>query len=397
MRSSWRAIVAVGAALAGAGAVHAAANLRHLRRPVAPGGPVAAAVAVLIPARDEAGRIGATVASALAQHNVPALTVTVLDDASGDGTAAVARAAGAGDPRLTVRSETVDPPPGWLGKPFACQRLADAASGEVLVFLDADVVLEPDAIAAAIGTLRATQADFVSPWPQQVSRGALARLVQPMQQWSWATTLPVPLVAESRRASLAAANGQFLVIRNDAYRAVGGHRAVADCVLEDIELARAMKRAGRRTVLCDGSELASCRMYDSAAELRAGYRKSLWAAFGPRSAPLWLRAGSAVGAWSLLAAAYLVPPAAVLVGPDTATRALGLIGYTAGVANRAVVARRTGSAVWPDSAAHPLSILLFIGLSADSLAAHARGRTRWKGRPVTAQAAADPGAPHTYA
>ena len=314
---------------------------------------------------------------------VPDLTVTVLDDASGDDTTAAARRAGADDPRLRVRREDGDPPLGWLGKPFACQRLADAADGSVLVFLDADVVLDPDAVSAGVAALRSDGADFGSLWPRQLADGLLPRLVQPLQQWSWATTLPLHNAARSSRPSLAAANGQFLIVTRDAYRAIGGHAAVADCVLEDIELARAMKRAGRRTALWDGSALASCRMYDTSAALREGYRKSLWAAFGPRGAPLLVRTAAALGAWCVLGLAYLVPPAAVVVGPGRGIRLIGLVGCAAATGNRAAVAGRTGSSVWPDSAGHAASIALLIALSADSLVAHAMGRTRWKGRPVT--------------
>lgn len=382
MSRAWHLLVAAGSGLAVAGAAHAAVNLRKLRRPEPPAAPIRHPVDVLIPARDEAHRIAGTIESVLAQRDVPDLRVHVLDDASSDGTAEVVLRTAAADPRLVLHRATEHPPPGWLGKPFACQRLADASDAEVMVFLDADVVLAPDAVAAAVAALHATGTDFASPWPRQLSCGALARVVQPMQQWSWATTLPLGLVQTSPRPSLSAANGQFLVIRREAYHSVGGHRAVAGCVLEDIELARAMKRGGRRTALWNGSGLASCRMYDSAAELRAGYRKSLWAAFGGGGT----RTVAAVGAWTLLGLAYLIPPAAALLGPSGTVRAIGAIGTAAATLNRAMVARATGSPVWPDSLAHPVSVAAFIAMSADSLIAHARGTTEWKGRPVHAPA-----------
>jgi hypothetical protein len=381
---AWRLLAATGSALAVAGLAHAARNLHDLHRPAPPEQPIADPVAVLVPARDEAHRVAATVTAVLAQHDVPHLQVVVLDDASTDGTSAVAAQAGAGDARLQIIRGDSDPPAGWLGKPYACQRLADTVTAPTLVFLDADVVLAPGAVAAAVAALRSSSASFGSVWPRQLADGILQRLIQPLQQWSWATTLPLRAAARSRRPSLAAANGQFLVIDRQAYLDIGGHAAVADCVLEDIELARAMKRAGHRTGLWDGSELAACRMYDTPAELLAGYRKSLWAAFGPRGAPLTLRAAAAGGAWAMLGAAAVVPPIALAVGPDRATRLIGLLGYAAGVGNRALVARRTGSPVWPDSAAHPASVAALIVLSADSLIAHAAGRTSWKGRSVAA-------------
>lgn len=380
--SAWRALVATGTLLAVAGTAHALLNLRYLRRPE-PAGPVPERVSVLIPARDEASRISATLRSAIAQQDAPDLEILVLDDGSSDGTADVAAAAADGDPRLRIdREPDTAPPPGWLGKPWACQRLASRATGGLLVFLDADVVLAPTAIAAAAAQLRADQADLGSPWPRQDAVGALARLVQPLQQWSWVTTLPLRAAARSRRASLAAANGQFLIIDRRSYWAIGGHAAVRDKVLEDIELARAMKSAGRRAALWDGSDLATCRMYNDAGELRAGYRKSLWAAFGPADAPQAVRAAAAAVALGGLALSAVVPPVAAVIGPDRPTRALGLIGYAAAVAGRAAVASRTGSPVWPDSAAHPASIVALAVLAADSQVARARGRTTWKGRSV---------------
>ena len=113
-------------------------------------------------------------------------------------------------------------------------------------------------------------------------RAALAeRLVQPLVPWLWATTLPLRLAERSPRPSLAAANGQFLVLTR-ARRTSGpaGHAAVRGEVLEDIALLRAVKRSGGRGGPIDGSRLAACRMYDGWPALRDGYAKSLWAAVG---------------------------------------------------------------------------------------------------------------------
>lgn len=380
----WRTLVAAGSAIAVAGAAHAAWNLRSLRRPAPPQQPVADRVAVLIPARDEARRVGPVLAGVLAQQDVPELTVTVLDDASSDGTAEVVGQYLA-DPRLHLLSGTGEPPAGWLGKPWACQRLAQspqARRADVLVLLDADVHLAPGAVAAAVSELRRSGVAMASPWPEQVATGALGRLVQPLQQWSWATTLPLARLEQTARPSMAAANGQFLVIDRAAYDEVGGHAAVAGIVLEDIALARAFRRTGRPTGTWDGSRLARCRMYEDAAQLRQGYRKSLWAAFGPPGSPPAVRAGATAAALGLLAAVYLVPPAAAVVGPDRATRMIGAVGTVAAAVNRALVAGATGSPVLPDSLAHPVSVAVLAGMVVDSHIARLRGTATWKGRPV---------------
>lgn len=343
-------------------------NLRSLRVPSRRPPAVAGPVSVLVPARDEAGRIGATVRSVLAQTGVPGLELLVLDDGSADGTAGVVRRVGAGDPRLRVLTGT-PPPPGVLGKPHACAQLAAAATGRALVFVDADVELAPHAVAAAVAVLRGAGLDLLSPWPRQLARGVGPRLVQPLLSWSWMVTLPLRRAERSSRPSMVAANGQFLVVDAAALRRAGGFAATAGEVLDDLALARAVKRSGGRVGVADGSELASCRMYEGWDDLSAGYRKSLWAAFGP-PAP-----SAAVAA--ALALVYVLPPLAALRG----SRA-GLVGYVAAVASRLVAARRSAGGPWPDALAHPVSIAALLVLWARSWAGHRRGSLRWKGRTV---------------
>ncbi|SHN67498.1 Glycosyltransferase, catalytic subunit of cellulose synthase and poly-beta-1,6-N-acetylglucosamine synthase [Geodermatophilus obscurus] len=355
-----------------AGALHAAVNVALVRRPPAGPPPVRRPVTVVLPVRDEEAQIGGCLTAVLAQQGVPDLRVVVVDDGSTDGTADVVRSVA--DPRVCLVA-IADPPRGWLGKPHACA--TGAATGEetddgVLVFLDADVRLFPDAVAGAVAVLDAHGLDLVSPWPRPVTATAAERLVQPLGPWLWITTLPVRLAERSRRPSLTAANGQFLVVRRSAYARAGGHGAVRGEVIEDVALARAVKRAGGRAVPVDGSRLAACRMYDGWPALRAGYAKSLWASVG--GSP-----GASVAVAAGLTAVWVLPALAALRG----SRA-GLVGYAAGVAGRAVSAAATGSRIWPDSLAHPLSMLLFDVLLAGSVAGRRRGTLSWRGRPLGA-------------
>jgi hypothetical protein len=358
------------AGLSVAGALHAAVNIRLLRRPVVPAPAVTGRVAVVLPVRDEATQVADCLAAVLDQRGVPELWVVVVDDGSTDGTAE--RVAAVGDPRVQLLRGT-PPGPGWLGKPNACaQGAAAAGDADVLVFLDADVRLMPDALASAVALLRAHDLDLVSPWPRQLAGSRAERLVQPLQQWLWATLLPLRLAERSPRPSLAAANGQFLVVRAAAYARAGGHAAVRGEVIEDVALLRAVKAAGGRGVVVDGSTLAACRMYDDWPGVRDGYAKSLWSAVGGRPAA----AAAAAGA---LSAVWLLPPLAALTG----SRA-GLAGYAAGVAGRAVTAAGTGGRVWPDALAHPVSVLLLDVLVARSLRGRRRGDLQWRGRVLAA-------------
>jgi hypothetical protein len=343
-------------------AAHAAVNARLLRTPSARATRLRASV--LLPVRDEALRVGPCLTALLAQEGVD-LEVVVLDDGSTDGTADVVRRTAAGDARVRLLAGR-PLPAGWLGKPHACQQLADAAgpASDVLVFVDADVVLAPHAVAATVALLDETGLDLVSPYPRQEAPGA-TRLVQPLLQWSWLTFLPLRLAERSPRPSLSAANGQLLAVRREVYQRAGGHAAVRTSVVEDVALLQAVKRAGGTGGVVDGTALATTRMYGSWDELVAGYEKSAW------SVPL--------PALAVLAALYLVPPAAALAG----SRA-GLAGWAAAVTGRVVAARRTGGRALPDALAHPVSVGTLLWLAGRSRRARRAGRLTWKGRTVAA-------------
>jgi hypothetical protein len=363
------ALVVTGSALACVGTLHQLVNQRRLRRPPQHPPAVTAAVSLLVPARDEAHRITPTIRSLSAQRGLAEAEIVVLDDRSTDGTADVVRRAAGGDPRLRVLTGN-PPPPGWLGKPHACAQLASAAAGEILVYVDADVVLSPDAVAAAVAVLRGPHPlDLLSPWPRQIAAGGLGRLVQPLLAWSWLTTLPLRLAERSPRPSMAVANGQFLLVEADALARAGGWESVAGNVLDDIGLARAVRAAGGRTGVADGSALAVCRMYATGRELRDGYRKSLWAAFGSPAGAL------AVG--TALAVVYVLPATAAVTGSR-----IGAVGYAAAVAGRVSAARWCSGRFGWDAAAHPLSVLALLCLLVSSWVGRTRGSLRWKGRAV---------------
>ncbi len=360
------------AATAVALTAHTVVNLALLRTPTAT--LADEPVAVLLPVRDEVHRLEPALRSLIAALDAYPGTarLLVLDDESTDGTAALVRRVVGRDQRVTLLSGAPRPA-GWLGKPWACQKLADAAEAAddtdaaVLVFVDADVVLQQHAVAATVAQLRDLRLDLVSPYPRQVAVTAAERLVQPLLQWSWLTTLPLRLAERSRRPSLGAANGQLLAVDAATYRRAGGHAAVRADVLDDLALLRAVKAVGGRGTVTDGTHLATCRMYDGWPDLRDGYTKSLWTAFGSPA--------GAVATVGFLGAVYVWPPLAAVRG----SRA-GAVGYAAGVMGRALVAGRTGGRVWPDSLGHPASVLVLGWLTGRSLLGRRRGTLRWKGR-----------------
>jgi glycosyltransferase involved in cell wall biosynthesis len=368
-----RTLVTLGSALAMGLAAHTIWNLRQLRTPDPGSPPVKESVSVLIPARNEAAHVGTTVRSLLEQDGIENLHITVLDDASSDNTAEVL--AEIDDDRLTVISAPDEPlPAGWLGKPWACSRVREHAHGSVLVFADADVLFQPWALRAAIGELRSSGVSLIAPYPQQIAETWLERLVQPLVTWSWVATMPLTWAEKSLRPSLSAANGQFLVFDAATYDHIGGHRAVAGEVIEDVALMRALKRAGFHTATVDGSHLATCRMYEGTHEVIDGYTKSLWNAF---NGPL-----GSLGVNALLFLSGIVPYTALIFARDRRTKAIGAAGYVATVVSRSAVAMRTGERVIPDVLAHPTSIAAFHVLNVWSWIRHVRGTNTWKGRSV---------------
>ncbi|MCJ0903773.1 glycosyltransferase family 2 protein [Rhodococcus sp. ARC_M6] len=348
---------------------------------VGPPDPIFERVTAIIPARNEETRLPNLIDDLRAQSGIKHLRVVIYDDRSTDRTASLAEDAAGGDSRFTIVRGEHEPPDGWLGKSAACNQAArhsDSTDADILIFLDADVRLGPDALAAAVTELRRSGASLLSPWPTQIAVTAAELIVQPLLCWSWAATLPTLISNAVTAPSMAVACGQFLVFDASNYRQIGGHHAVAASVTEDLDLARALRAAGLRTVVALAGEHVSCRMYSSATELREGYGKWLGTAFGsPTSTAVVLFA--AAGIW--------IAPAVTVVCGSGRVRSVAAIGYAAGILSRLASRNmETRKAIRirdiVDAAAHPLSIAAAIGLAVDSSRRHRLGRATWKGRTI---------------
>jgi chlorobactene glucosyltransferase len=176
-------------------------------------------VSILIPARNEAAVIDRTVRSLLVQTYFN-LEIIVLDDNSSDGTADVVQSVAGPKSRLRVVSGSTLPPP-WLGKNWACHQLAQLARGEILIFTDADVSWAPHAVSALVAKMDRTQADLLTIWPTQQTQSWAERLTVPLMALVVIGYLPLPLVHYTRWPMFAAANGQCLAFRRQAYMGQG--------------------------------------------------------------------------------------------------------------------------------------------------------------------------------
>ena len=232
-------------------------------------------VSILVPARNEAANLPETLPRVLAQRGVH--EVIVLDDASTDATAAILQAFAAENPTLRVLSG--QPLPfGWGGKNWACHQLAQAATGDIFIFTDADVRWTEGTLAALCAFQVTEQADFVSVWPRQLTYTLLERLTVPVIDLVLLGSLPYLGVAFSKNAAFSAGNGQLMLWTRSAYEKVGGHQAFRGEVLEDVRMGQHAKQVGLKVALAVGGNLICTRMYSSSAALVEGFSKNILSA-----------------------------------------------------------------------------------------------------------------------
>jgi len=237
------------------------------------------AVTILAPMRNEAENVPEFISALSAQMGVRNLRIIVINDGSTDKTAELLDTVIGNDKRFAVIDSPVQRM-GWLGKVSALQAGYQAAESEYIITLDADVRLEPNAVMRAITQLERLKLDFTSPYPRQIAQTFPEKLIQPLLHWSWMSTIVLRLAEKYPRRSTAVGNGQFFVVRKSALDAIDGFTSVSNQILDDIELARSLIGAGFKGVVTEGSGIASTRMYSSLDEIRQGYGKSLWKAFG---------------------------------------------------------------------------------------------------------------------
>ena len=320
-------------------------------------------VSILIPMRNEEKNASGVISAILASKFLENSEILVLDDHSSDQTAEILHQY----PLIKTLSGT-ELPAGWLGKNFACHQLVAHSSGDYLIFVDADVRLSPLAISAAITTMERFEWQFISPYPRQIAQSFFERLIQPLLQWSWLSSVPLRFAERATFPSMVIANGQFLIVKRAAYLAVGGHKTIRHEILDDLELARLLVKNGYKGGVAEGSAIADCRMYANRTEVFNGYSKSLWRAFG---SPF----GALASALFLFATGVL-PLLLALSGFRSAWIAYFLL-----VLSRYVAAARTRST--PSTALlHPLAILTLLYLIARSWYLKSRGQLLWRGRSV---------------
>jgi len=329
------------------------------------GGQITQKVSVLVPLRDEEENAVAIVETLAAQENLSDAEFLILNDNSTDKTYDLVTATARGDSRFKILQGSALPG-GWLGKPWALEQLSQSARGEMLICIDADVRLSKTAIAAAVDSMHKHSLDFFSPYPSQVARTFGERMIQPLLQWSWLSSVPLAIAKRSSNPSFAVANGQFFAVTKSALLQSGGYSSIKNEVLDDMQMARVLLRNKFRGTVGNGALIAQCHMYSSWSELRNGYAKSLWKGFGGLF-------GSII-AIALLVLTGIIPILSAAMGSP-----LGWFAFEAVLVSRLISAKITRANLF-DALLHPISSALLIYLIVYSWLM--RGRIQWKGRTV---------------
>ncbi|GIW73721.1 MAG: hypothetical protein KatS3mg103_0243 [Phycisphaerales bacterium] len=276
-------------------------NLRLYRKPPPGPGP-SVRVSVCIPARNEEANIEPCVRSILAGTHRD-LEVVVCDDQSEDRTARILAALAREDARVRpIASGSL--PAGWVGKQHACWRCAQEATGDLLLFTDADVRFEPTAIAQALaawgrsstppptGPASDRPLGLISTFPRQVVRTPGEWLLVPMIFFLLFSYLPMGRMRRTTDPAASAACGQFILISRACYDAVGGHKAICDSMHDGVKLPRVVRKGGYRTDLFDGTRLCHVRMYHGWHAAWKGFAKNAYEGLG--SLPALVALSSAV-------------------------------------------------------------------------------------------------------
>jgi chlorobactene glucosyltransferase len=248
-------------------------------------------VSVCIPARNEASVIARCVESVLRQ-DYPDFEVIVLNDGSSDQTGEILERIAKSEIGACLRLISgASRPDGWLGKPWACEQLGLASTGDIIMFIDADTWLEPGALQSIVREFTSAGVDALTIWPRQHTQTFWEKVIIPMVYFALLTLLPVVYVKRDPRwmpgifrkhfrGVFAAACGQCIAFSRSCYQQIGRHEAVKAQVVEDVELAKAIKRNGLTISMHHGIGQVNCRMYTSDQEILMGFRKNFLAGFG---------------------------------------------------------------------------------------------------------------------
>lgn len=343
-----------------------------IERPVVTPGPDL--VTAIVPARNEEAVISTCIESLACQPEIA--EILVVNDQSSDGTASIVSGLMQKVPNLRLL-ETRDLPHGWVGKNHALCVGAQQASTPWLLFTDADAKHACNSAARALQIARERRAALVSFSPEQISHNWYEKALIPFVYLRLAKRFSYDQVNDPA-SPVAAANGQFLLIRLDVYDSIGGHRGVAGEILEDVAIALRVKQAGHRIWFGSGNGLVRTRMYDSFAAMWEGWEKNLYRLMGGTR---WMvfREIESTFPW--------IPFLLILAGLKFPL--LLFLGVLLLIARQAIYGLDLARNHYPFSFIfyYVPAVFLYAGVLWASYRSHTKGRIAWKGREYSIRAA----------
>lgn len=335
-------------------------------------------VAVCVPARNERDNIEACVRSILAAREVD-VRAYVYDDESSDGTGEIVARLAAEDSRVVIvpRRALLQ---GWNGKQHACFRMAEHGLAydpqlEWFLFTDADVRFEPDAVARALGFALRSRSALVSTVPRELTGSLGEMTLIPLIHFVLMSYLPIGRMRATLDPAASAACGQFILVSRAAYHASGGHERFRASMHDGVKFPRAVRQAGLRTDLFDGTDLVSCRMYRGFGQTWRGFAKNAYEGLGSFALLAFITIYHGLGQmlpWIVMALAL-----ASGVWTGGATMSAAAIGCA--LVLRLLLAARFSQSYW-NIVLHPVSMLMLSAVQWRSWWLDRTGRRGWKGR-----------------
>lgn len=322
-------------------------------------------ISVLIPARNEENHIG-HILDCLIKQDYKNLEVVVCDDHSTDRTPEILKAYSDQHEQVSW-FKGAELKPGWTGKNYACYQLAGRAKGEILLYLDADMEIYGDIIPAMAAYMTRRRLALLSIFPKQILESLGEKATVPVMNWILLSLLPLPMVILSPRSSFSAANGQFMMFKDNIYHKLQPHAMVRSSAVEDIEIMRIYKKEAYRCVTLLGDKRVQCRMYTAYKDAIHGFSKNV----------LHFFSGSYV--WMLF---YLLFTSLGLLFIGLWSLPYFLFALGAAILCRMLISLISYYNVFQSLLLVPAQHWSFLLMVARALANKSRGSLEWKGRKI---------------
>lgn len=335
-------------------------------------------VSILVPARNEEQNIGYCLESLVAQKYEP-LEIIILDDLSTDDTGKVINEYVEADKRVRMIPGT-EPPSGWVGKNWACHQLSRQTRGDFLLFVDADTILSDRTVSDAVEECKRKAIDLLTLMPRRMASSITEKLLFPFLDWASFCWMPMKAAHKGRSPNLSATFGQFMLFKRESYMAIGGHEAIRNNPLDDLELGRVIKKLGLKWKLLTGGKHVQVQAYRGNFDAFKGVSRSVFPALHYSSTLLVLFAIVLLGLGVVPTLTVAVGAISYPYGSGLSIRPILLI-CMVGIPWFVVCLKFKHNAIMV--LFYPLSIVLMVAVGLHSFITHALGFANWKERRIT--------------